>query len=300
MTPDTQKSSIVLVTGPSGAGRSTAINAFEDLGFETIDNMPLGLIPALFSGQAVGRRMALGLDVRTRDFSVKGVLEARETIASQEAYAPSLLFLDCTADALLRRYSETRRRHPMAPDAAPIRGIEAEAALLAGLRDRADVLIDTTTLTPHDLKADVGRLFGGHDAPGLALTVQSFSYKRGIPRGVDMVLDCRFLVNPYWDPALREQTGLDAAVQTYVSADPRYGPFFDRVADLVLSLLPAYRDEGKAHFSIGLGCSGGRHRSVAVAEALTKALDKEGWRVSVRHREMERRGGAETTRSDPR
>ena len=300
MTTDAQKSSIVLVTGPSGAGRSTAINAFEDLGFETIENMPLALFPALISGEPVGRHMALGLDVRTRDFSVQGVLEAVETIAARDIYEPSLMFLDCASEALLRRYSETRRRHPMAPDDAPIRGIEAEAELLGSLRDRADVLIDTTAMTPHDLKAELGRLFGDAQAPGLALTVQSFSFKRGIPRGVDMVLDCRFLVNPYWDPSLRDRTGLDPKVQAAVAADPRHGPFFDRLTDMVLSLLPAYRDEGKAHFSIGLGCSGGRHRSVAVAEALTKALEEEGWQVSVRHREMERRGGAETTRSDPR
>lgn len=293
------KTNVVLVTGPSGAGRSTAINAFEDLGFETIDNMPLSLFPAFFNGQPLDRDMALGIDVRTRDFSVGGVFETRDLIAGNEAYEPSLLFLDCSTETLLRRFSETRRRHPMARDDAPMAGIRRELDLLGHLRNRADVLIDTSRMTPHALKAEIGRLFGTPDAPGLAVSVQSFSYKRGIPRGIDMVLDCRFLTNPYWDAALRDCTGLDSEVQEFVAADPRYDPFFTRLKDMMLMLLPAYREEGKAHFSIGLGCSGGQHRSVAVAEALRTALEQEGWRVSVRHREMERRGGAETARRDP-
>lgn len=295
----TPKSTIVLVTGPSGAGRATAIRAFEDLGFEAIDNMPLALIGPLISGEPAGRSLALGIDVRTRDFSVQGVLEARDSIAASEVYAPSLLFLDCDTAVLLRRYSETRRRHPMAPTETPLDGIRAETELLAELAERADVLIDTTTFSPHDLKAEITRLFGTSEAPGLAVSVQSFSYKRGIPRGIDMVLDCRFLANPHWQPELRERTGLDPGVQAYVRSDPRFEGFFARLKDLVKTLLPAYRDEGKAHFSIGLGCSGGRHRSVAVAEALAKALETAGWRVSIRHRELRRRGGADSSRGDP-
>lgn len=293
------KSNIVLVTGPSGAGRSTSIKVFEDLGYEAIDNMPLSLIPALFNGPPVGRDMALGIDVRTRDFSVKGVFDARDLIAAGEDYEPSLLFVDCSTDALLRRYSETRRRHPMAPDGTPLKGIQIETDLLHSLRAHADILIDTSQMTPHQLKAEIGRLFDTATAPGLAISVQSFSYKRGIPRGIDMVLDCRFLTNPYWDAVLRERSGLDADVQRFVAADTRFEPFFSQLRDMTLMLLPAYREEGKAHFSIGLGCSGGRHRSVAVAEALKKVLEEKGWRVSVRHREMERRGGAETVRSGP-
>lgn len=294
------KSNVVLVTGPSGAGRSTAINVFEDLGFETIENIPLALFSPLMSGMAVDRPLALGIDVRTRDFSVQGVLEALETIAAREEYEPSLLFLDCDTDVLLRRYSETRRRHPMAPEETPLKGIEAEMALLQGLRARADMLIDTTAMTPHDLKAEIRQVFGTADSPGLSISVQSFSYKRGVPRGIDMVMDCRFLVNPYWDRSLRGKTGSDPAVQAFVQGDARYAPFFDRLRDLTLLLLPGYRDEGKAHFSIGLGCSGGQHRSVAVAEALAEALTEAGWQVSVRHREMERRVGAGArTRSGP-
>lgn len=283
---------VVLVTGPSGAGRSTVINAFEDLGYETIDNIPLALLPRLIAGPSEARPMALGIDVRTRDFTVSGVLDAYETFASADVMEPSLLYVDCQTDALLRRYSETRRRHPMAPDETPLRGIEMEMKLIEELRSRADVLIDTTTLTPHDLKAEIGTLFSAPGAGGLAVSVQSFSYKRGIPRGIDMVMDCRFLRNPYWDNSLREKTGRDADVLAYVSKDPNFAAFFEQLTNMARLLLPAYRDEGKAHFSIGLGCTGGQHRSVAVAESLAKALEQEGWQVSKRHREMERRGDA--------
>ncbi len=283
---------VVLVTGPSGAGRSTAIKAFEDLGYETIDNIPLALLPRLIAGPPDGRPMALGLDVRTRDFSVRGVLDVYDAFKQDEVMEPSLLYVDCQADALVRRYSETRRRHPMAPDDTPLRGIEQEIELLKELRSRADVLIDTTPLTPHDLKAEIGGLFSGTGGASLAISVQSFSYKRGVPRGIDMVMDCRFLRNPYWDQSLREKTGQDSDVLDYVSSDPKYSAFFDQLTSLTRLLLPAYRDEGKAHFSIGLGCTGGQHRSVAVAEELAKALEADGWQVSRRHREMERRRGA--------
>ncbi len=283
---------VVLVTGPSGAGRSTAINAFEDLGYETIDNIPLALLPRLIAGPTGGRPMALGIDVRTRDFSVRGVLDAYDAFKQDDLMEPSLLFIDCQTDALLRRYSETRRRHPLAPEETPLRGIELENELLKTLRSRADVLIDTTTLTPHDLKAEIGNLFSAPGVAGLAISIQSFSYKRGIPRGIDMVMDCRFLRNPYWDQSLRGKTGQDQDVLAYVSADSKYQTFFEQLTDMVRLLLPAYRDEGKAHFCIGLGCTGGQHRSVAVAEELATALEAEGWQVSKRHREMERRGGA--------
>ena len=290
---------VVLVTGPSGAGRSTAIRAFEDMGYEAIDNMPLALLTALITGPSVGRSMALGIDVRTRDFSVRGVLEALEAITEAGQYQPSLMFLDCQTEALLRRYSETRRRHPLAPDDTPIQGIRLEQDLLRALRDHADVLIDTTPLTPHDLKREIAGLYDKGQGTGLAVSVQSFSYKRGVPRGIDMVLDCRFLRNPYWDVSLRDKCGLDAEVQAHVQDDARYDDFTQRVIDLTKLLLPAYRDEGKAHFSLGFGCSGGQHRSVTVAENVAEALAQDGWQVSKRHRELDRRGGAHEHRSDP-
>lgn len=292
MATKVQKLNVVLVTGPSGAGRSTAINAFEDLGYETIDNLPLELLPRLLDGPPLNKPLALGIDVRTRDFTPLGVLDALEQVEAFEGYDASLLFIDCDIASLLKRYSETRRRHPLAPDGTPRQGIEAELRLLEHLRHRADVFIETSEMSPHDLRAEIGALFGGPDGAFLAVNVQSFSYKRGVPRGIDMVLDCRFLRNPYWDESLRSKTGLDSAVVDYVQQDARYKPFFDKLSDMVGLLLPAYRDEGKSHFSIGLGCTGGRHRSVSVAEELAKALALQGWHVSKRHREMELRAKA--------
>ncbi|MBV1866033.1 MAG: RNase adapter RapZ [Rhodobacteraceae bacterium] len=285
---------IVLVTGPSGAGRSTAINAFEDMGFETIASMPLALLPRLLTGPVVAHSMALGIDVRTRDFEPLKVLDLLDTIEGLAEYDATLLFLDCTAEALLRRYSETRRRHPLAPDEAPVKGIEKEKNLLEPLRDRAEVLIETTDFTPHDLKAEIGTVFAGGTSDALAVSVQSFSYKRGVPRGIDMMLDCRFLRNPHWQETLRVKSGLDPEVKAYVTADERYDSFFNQLVDMVMLLLPAYQQEGKAHFSIGLGCTGGQHRSVAITEELSNALAARGWRVSIRHREIERRKFAQT------
>ncbi len=280
---------IVLVTGPAGAGRSTSINVFEDLGYEAIDNMPLSLIPRFLNGPPLGRDIALGMDVRTRDFDVKGVLELIDTITEQEGFTCSLFYVDCSAEVLLRRFSETRRRHPFAPDDMPSVGIAREKDLLNALRSRADVLINTTDLTPHDLRDEITSIFSGITGGHLAVNLQSFSYKRGVPRGIDMVLDCRFLNNPYWDVSLRGMSGLDQAVRTYVQKDKRYDAFFDQTVKLLALLLPAYREEGKAHFTIGLGCTGGQHRSVTLTEELAQSLTELGWQVSVRHREMERR-----------
>lgn len=282
---------IVLVTGPSGAGRSTAINAFEDLGFETIDSMPLALLPRLLSGPPVNRSIALGIDVRTRDFEPAKVLELHKIIQNMPQIDGGLLFLDSTVETLLRRYSETRRRHPMSPDDSPIKGIQCEKQLLEILRQQASTLIDTSNFTPHDLKAEIVARFGGKNSETLAISVQSFSYKRGVPRGIDMMFDCRFLRNPHWDEKLRAKTGLDQAVKSYVQADSRYQPFFGQILDMLALLLPAYQQEGKAHFGIGLGCTGGKHRSVTITEELAKALAEQGWQVSIRHKGLERQSG---------
>ena len=190
---------------------------------------------------------------------------------------------------LIRRYGETRRRHPLAPDGDPVTGIDREIDLLAPIRARADVLIDTTELNVHDLKAEIARWYGGLPEGRMAVSLQSFSYKRGVPRGMDWVFDCRFLQNPHWVAALRDRDGRDASVAAHVAADPRYRPFTQRLHDLIAFLLPAQIAEGKAHLTIGFGCTGGQHRSVAVVEMLANALADDGWPVSKRHRELERR-----------
>ena len=282
---------IVLVTGPSGAGRSTAVRALEDIGFEVIDNLPLSLLPRLLDGAQTGRPLALGVDVRNRDFSADVLVDILEDLMTRDDIAAQMLYLDCAEDTLVRRYSETRRRHPLAPDETPLVGIVSERQMLTPIRDRADTLVDTSTLSPHDLKAEMALLFGNAQTGRLGVTVQSFSYKRGLPRGLDIVMDCRFLRNPHWDASLRPHDGRDAAVVNYVTADPKFAEFYQRIHEMVKFLLPAYKAEGKSHLSIGFGCTGGQHRSVAVTELLANSLEMAGWPVSIRHREIDRRAG---------
>ncbi|WP_321830995.1 RNase adapter RapZ [Thalassovita sp.] len=279
---------IILLTGPSGAGRSTAIRAMEDLGFEAIDNLPLSLLPRLLDGPPISHDLVLGLDVRNRDFSANALIQTLDRLQSMQGITPELLYIDCRADVLLRRFSETRRRHPLAPAESPDQGVQRELDLLIPIRARADILIDTSEMTPHDLRAEVDRLITPESGARLAVSVNSFSYKRGLPRGVDMVLDCRFLRNPYWEPALRSFNGTSAEVAAYVAEDERFQPFFDKTLEMAELLLPAYLEEGKAHFALGFGCTGGQHRSVAIAEKMSQALAERGWQVSTRHRELER------------
>jgi len=291
---------VVLVTGPSGAGRSTAIKVLEDVGYEAIDNLPLSLLPRLLDGPPIGHPLALGIDVRNRDFSTAALIETIEALSRTDGLKVELLYLDCSTDVLVRRYSETRRRHPLAPAKSPIQGIEQEIDLLVPIRARADVLLDTSTMSPHDLRAEVERWFAPETGQQLAVSVHSFSYKRGVPRGVDMIFDCRFLKNPHWEESLRSFDGRNKEVADYIATDPRFAAFFGKVKELINMLLPAYIEEGKAHLSIGFGCTGGQHRSVAVAEKLVNALAQDGWQVSIRHREMERkaRNGPASSRGD--
>jgi UPF0042 nucleotide-binding protein len=287
--PNAPAQTLVLVTGLSGAGRTTAIAALEDLGYEAIDRMPLALIPRLFEGEPLPSPLALGVDAKTRGFSASGLAELVAAFARDPRIAMEVLYLDCTPDTLLRRYSETRRRHPAAPAEHPRDGIQREIDLLAPIRDAADTVLDTTELTPHELRAEMARMFGtGARGGGLSISIQSFSYRRGLPAGADLVFDCRFLRNPHWEPSLRAQDGRTPAIGDHIAADPRLEPFFTKIQDLVVFLLPAHKDEGKSHLGIAFGCTGGKHRSVYMAERLAKTLAEGGWRVSKRHRELER------------
>ena len=280
---------LVLVTGPSGAGRSTAINALEDIGYEVIDNLPLTLVPRLIEGPPSTQPIALGLDVRNRDFNASSLIELIDRLTRAPNMSLQVLYLDCQPNILVQRYSETRRRHPLATASGPEEGVEREIDLLLPIKARADHLIDTTDLTVHQLKAEVARWFAIGTGPRLSVSLQSFSYKRGLPRGLDMVFDCRFLTNPQWEPDLRPLDGRDARVAEFVRQDARFGEFHQRLRDLLLFLLPAHLEEGKSYLSIGFGCTGGQHRSVAVTETLADALAEKGWAVSKRHRELERR-----------
>jgi len=293
-TPTHSAPSVVLVTGPSGAGRSTAIKALEDLGYEVIDNLPLSLLPRLLEGPPPTRPLALGVDVRNRDFSTAALIETIDRLTGKGQLSAQVLYMDAAEEDLVRRYSETRRRHPLAPAGTPLEGISAERELLIPIRARADVLIDTTGMSPHDAKAEVEKWFGTDEGRKLGVTLHSFSYKRGLPRGMDIVMDCRFLQNPHWIEDLRKLDGRDPKVAAFVAADPRFAAFFDQVKGLADLLLPAHRDEGKSHLSIGFGCTGGKHRSVAMTERLAEALAQDGWHVSKRHRELERRDAQES------
>ena len=281
---------VLLVTGMSGAGRSTAMNALEDLGYEPIENLPLALLEAVIEPvRSTARPVALGIETRTRGFSVRALMDGLAMLRARFGLPALLVFLDASDDALLARFNETRRRHPLAPAEEPAAGIARERDILSEVRARADAVIDTTDLSPHALRDEIAQRFTLGQPGGLSVSVQSFSYKRGAPHDADMVLDCRFLRNPYWDTGLRVLDGDERAIQDFVMQDPLFSDFFERLIDLVMMLLPAYRAEGKAHFSIAFGCTGGRHRSVTVAERLAERLDDAGWPVALRHRELVRR-----------
>lgn len=280
---------IRIISGLSGAGKSTVLRALEDAGHEVVDNLPLSLLDALIAG-AEGRPLALGIDSRTRAFDPKA-LAARIAALRDQGRDVRLLFLECADDVLIRRFSETRRRHPLSLDRPAIDGIRAERDLLAPLKRWADLVIDSTDLSVTDLRARVAERFGAGFAPGLTVTVMSFGFAAGLPRDADLVFDMRFLTNPHWDPALRPLTGEDAAVAAFVAADPLYGETLDRIDDLVRTLLPGYAREGKAYLTIAIGCTGGRHRSVAVARALAGRLEAAGQPVALLHRDIAKQAG---------
>jgi UPF0042 nucleotide-binding protein len=291
--PDPAKGpSVLVVTGMSGAGRTTAITALEDLGYEALHNFPLSLFETLIEPVAgTPRPIAIGVESRTRGFSARALAETVDRLRERWGAGSGLVFLDCANDVLISRFNQTRRRHPLAPAEDAATGIIRERDVLEPVMDRADAVIDTTEMTPHDLKAEIQARFSPEGSTGLSVMIRSFSYGRGVPHGADMVLDCRFLKNPYWEEDLRALDGRDPQIQGFVKEDPLYHPFFGKLCDMVAMLLPAYRDEGKAHFTIALGCTGGRHRSVTVTEALASELRGKDWPVSVRHHELERRSG---------
>lgn len=290
---------LVLVTGPAGAGRGTAIKVLEDLGFEAIDNLPLTLLPRLLDGPPIERPLALGIDPRNRDFTTEAFLDLVKRLVGRPEFEAEVLYLDCREEVLVRRFSETRRRHPLAPDESPEIGISRETDMLVPIRACAHHLVDTSDLSPHELKDDLLRWYSPDRVGRLVLSVQSFSYKRGLPIGVDMVLDVRFLRNPHWIEGLRPLDGRAAAVAGHVASDPRHDPFRVQLLSLLDLLLPAYEAEGKTHFAIAFGCTGGRHRSVALAENLAETLAARGWQVSIRHRELERAAAQAVSQVEP-
>lgn len=279
---------LVLVTGMSGAGRSSALRVLEDEGWEAIDNLPLSLLDAVVGEVGLQRPIAIGVDIRTRDFAVGPVLGQLDALARDPRFASTLLFVDCEDEVLGRRYTETRRRHPLAEGRPLADGIAAERRLVAPLRERADLMIDTSSLTPADFRAQllghVGLTAGG----SMAVFVTSFSFRQGLPREADLVFDVRFLANPHYDPALRPLSGRDDAVAAFVSRDPGFEPFFGQLTAMLAPLLPRYEREGKSYLTIAVGCTGGRHRSVFTAERLAAWLGEQGRPVHLGHRDIAR------------
>jgi UPF0042 nucleotide-binding protein len=276
---------LILVTGLSGAGHSTALRALEDLGYEAVDNLPLTF---LTTPESIDRPMAIAVDSRTRGFSAQALLERIERLRSDPSLNVSLVFLTCSDEVLQRRYTETRRRHPLAQDRPVADGIRQERLLLDGLSAAADLVIDSSDLAIADLKRLIQGHFGLERQPGLAIAVTSFSYRHGLPREADLVFDVRFLANPHYRPELRDLTGRDAAVGRHVEADPAFGRFFGDLTDMLIPLLPGFEREGKSYLTLAVGCTGGRHRSVFVAERLAAWLTSQGRPVSLRHRDIAR------------
>jgi UPF0042 nucleotide-binding protein len=290
--PQASRRRLLLVTGLAGAGRSTALKCLEDHGFEAVDNLPLALLPHLVSGvTAAGeapKALAIGIDGRTRDFTAEGLVALLQEMKRDPALDVRLLFLDSDDETLRRRFTETRRRHPMAPDRPVSDGIAQERRLMFPLQQVADLVIDTSDRTIGDFKALLARQLGLEGRSELAITVISFSYRLGLPREADLVFDVRFLDNPHYDPALRPLTGEDERIGQVVEADPAYDGFFAGMTGLLLPLLPGFEREGKSYLTIAIGCTGGRHRSVHVARRLAQWLETKGRAANLRHRDLDR------------
>ena len=292
MTETVRPDRILLVTGMSGAGKSTALKTLEDMGWEAVDNLPFALLARLLDtrlpeGAQGARPLALGIDSRTRGFAAQALVDRIKAMRDASGENIATLFLDCSGSELERRYSETRRRHPLAPDRPASEGIARERELIAPLRRWADHVIDTTASTTNDLRLELRSRFETEGGNEPAFTVMSFGFARGLPRNADLVFDMRFLRNPHWDSALRPLTGLDEAVALHVRADPAYAESVSRIEDLLLLLLPRYRAEGKAYVTIALGCTGGRHRSVHIAEKIASRLREAGFSPTIVHRDLD-------------
>jgi UPF0042 nucleotide-binding protein len=279
------------VTGMSGAGKSTVLNTLEDMGWEVVDNLPFQLLDRLLATEAPAgisneRPLALGIDSRTRGFGAQAIIDRVKSMNERRENNISVLFMDCSGAELERRYSETRRRHPLALDRPAADGIARERELVAPLRQWAAHVVDTTSSTTNDLKQEIRTRFSDWGNAGMSLAILSFGFSRGLPRNADLVFDMRFLQNPYWVEDLRHLTGRDALVSDYVRSDPAYEDAVSRIEGLLLTLLPRYKAEGKAYVTIAFGCTGGRHRSVHVAERVAAHLASAGFAPTLSHRDV--------------
>ncbi|MBD2842415.1 RNase adapter RapZ [Erythrobacter rubeus] len=292
---------ILLVTGLSGAGKSTTLDVLEDLGWETIDNFPVRMLERLVApgDEPVDEQrgpLAIGFDSRTRGFVPADIIELLGQLTERNDLSVSFMFIDCADGELERRFNETRRRHPMTHGRPLQEGIAAERDLLEALRHAADTVIDTTSLATNELQAHVRDLFDIGEAGDATLTISSFGFARGMPPLADLVFDMRFLDNPHWVDGLRELTGRDAPVGEHIEKDPAFHAAFEQIRDLLLTLLPRYEAQGKAYVHVAFGCTGGRHRSVFTAERMAQGLREAGFSPTVRHRNLGSRAADEIER----
>lgn len=288
--PDTHIN-LVIVTGMSGAGKTVAIQSFEDLGYFTIDNMPPALVPKfleLIEQTNEDRGIALVVDMRSRLF-FKEITSVLDSIETNEHIDCRILFLDATDGELVSRYKETRRSHPLASDGRVLDGIRLERELLSPLKSMSQNVVNTTELTPRQLRKVISDQFAGDsNQAAFRIEVMSFGFKYGLPLDADLVFDVRFLPNPYYQVSLREKTGLDQEVYDYIMAHPESEEFYKHLLNLIVPILPAYQKEGKSVLTVAIGCTGGQHRSVAFAHRLAESLAKD-WSVNESHRDQNRR-----------
>lgn len=284
---------VLLVTGLLGAGKTTALRALEDLGWETIDNFPIRLLGRLIDSSSASAatsdirpQLAIGFDSRTRGFDPHSIIDRVKNLAQRDDLELTTLFLDCADQELERRYNETRRRHPMAADVPVAVGVAAERELLEPLRRWADMVISTTSYSSNELSQVIRERFAAPSSQAMTVTVSSFGFARGMPPVADLVFDMRFLDNPHWVDELRPLTGKDEPVAEHIRKDPAYAEAFERIRDLLLMLLPRYEAQGKAYVNIAFGCTGGRHRSVFVAEEIAAALRTSGFSPTLLHRNL--------------
>jgi len=288
---------LLLVTGMSGAGKSTVLDALEDMGWDVVDNLPADLLQDFARGGPPGqlRPAAVGMDVRSRGFDAEAV---PQLVRSIDGVTPEVLYIDCAGIELIRRYDETRRRHPLALDRPAEDGIARERALMAPIVAAADSIIDTTDLSPAELRDELRRRYGG-DSDQPVLTIASFAFARGISRTADLVFDMRFLPNPHWIEELRPLTGEESAVHDYLAGDPAWNETLERVEALLIDWIPRYWAAGKSYVTVAFGCTGGRHRSVAAAVEMAERLRKNGFSPNVRHRDLAS-PPSDTIEADPR
>ena len=288
----TKEKTILFVTGLSGAGKTTVLQTLEDLGWEAVDNFPIRLaVPLLALPTPEGRAdddipLVLGFDSRTRGFKPEELIQQIKRLDKRGGAKIMTLFLDCAGTEIERRYAETRRRHPLAQDRPAIDGIAQERSLMEPLRRWSDMVIDTSKLSASDLQAAIRAQFRSDLTAGMNVGISSFGYSRGIPHNADLVFDMRFLRNPHWDPLLRPLTGLDSAVAEFISQDAAYDEALTKIRDLLLYLLPLYDGQGKAYVNIAFGCTGGKHRSVHVAETCGNWLREAGFSPTITHRNL--------------